>query len=527
MGKNMITSARQTVKKFKNGLCYRAIINNEPINMGIAVFTSRNGTDLSGNMLRLILELKKADKSMEIYVPAVSSKKDYIRNLLDRYGLNDVTVLKYDSIGYFKYLETAGYIFCDSSLPLRYVKRNGQIYINTWHGTPYKMMGNDSRSDRAAIANVQRNLAASDCLVFSSDYSRDRILGPYSMVQLYGGSVLMTGAPCNDIFFDAAIRDTVKERYHLSDKRVYVYMPTFRESESKDRQRENSDQTLSFLKQIDMLLNENEVMYVRLHPFEEKGINYSGFTSLRPFPDDMDPYEFITSAECLVSDYSSVIYDFANSRRKIVRFAYDEDDYKTARGVYDQPVPMPFPVVRTAEELIAELRTEKKYDDTEFVNCFCRYESGHSSEDIISAILERKLSGKEVRKDLTLYYNESITPLPDMESIIPAGAENDSAYLAFARQALEKDGRGFDNIPDGIGGVIGISLLKFDTAAEALAMLIKRKTGTDSAVINDLITRFRKREAARLFTGYPFRKYVYCNGKDPFFAEITENMMDR
>ena len=526
MGNNMITSARQTVKKFKNGQCYRAIINNEPINMGIAVFTSRNGSDLSGNMLRLICELKKADKSMEIFVPAVSSKREYIRNLLDRYGLNDVRVLKYDSIRYFKYLETAGYIFCDSSLPLRYVKRNGQIYINTWHGTPYKMMGNDSRSDRTAIANVQRNLAASDCLVFSSDYSRDRILGPYSMEQLYGGSLLMTGMPCNDIFFDDTVRDTVRERYQLSGKRVYIYMPTFREAENKEQRQKNLDQTLLFLEQTDRLLDENEVMYVRLHPFEEKRISYSAFASLKPFPEDIEPYEFISSADCLVSDYSSVIYDFANSRNKIIRFAYDEDEYKAARGVYDQPVPMPFPVVRTPEELISELRTEKQYDDTEFVNCFCRYESGHSSEDIITAVLERKLSGKDVRKDLTLYYNESITPLSGMESVVPAGAENESSYLAFARQALEKDGRGFDNIPDGLGGVIGISLLKFDTAAEALAMLIKRKTGTDSGVIDNLITRFRKREAERLFTGYPFRKYVYCNGKDPFFAEITGNKKD-
>jgi CDP-glycerol glycerophosphotransferase len=72
-------------------------------------------------------------------------------------------------------LETAAYLINDTTFPFRYVKRDGQIYLNTWHGTPYKKMGNDKHEGRHLIDNIQRNLMQADYLLFPSRYCEERM----------------------------------------------------------------------------------------------------------------------------------------------------------------------------------------------------------------------------------------------------------------------------------------------------------------------------------------------------------------
>ena len=78
--------------------------------------------------------------------------------MLKNYNVNGVKIVYQGSFKYWKILATAKYIFTDTSLPRAYIKKDGQIYTNTWHGTPLKKMGKYNISERHSMGNIQRNL---------------------------------------------------------------------------------------------------------------------------------------------------------------------------------------------------------------------------------------------------------------------------------------------------------------------------------------------------------------------------------
>lgn len=78
------------------------------------------------------------------------------------------------SVAYYHALSRAGYLVNDTSFPGRFIKKEGQIYLNTWHGTPLKKMGRDNRPEMVTMGNVQRNLLDSDYLVFPNQFMEEK-----------------------------------------------------------------------------------------------------------------------------------------------------------------------------------------------------------------------------------------------------------------------------------------------------------------------------------------------------------------
>jgi CDP-glycerol glycerophosphotransferase len=100
----------------------------------------------------------------------------------------------------------------------------------------------------------------------------------------------------------------------------------------------------------------------------------SEYKNIHPFPKKYDSYEFLYASDVLITDYSSVFFDYAVSRQKIILFTYDKEDYLQDRGFYFPLEELPFPQVNTVEELIEEIRKPIGYDDTEFLKKFCAYD---------------------------------------------------------------------------------------------------------------------------------------------------------
>ncbi|MFR4022006.1 MAG: CDP-glycerol glycerophosphotransferase family protein [[Eubacterium] siraeum] len=77
----------------------------------------------------------------------------------------------------------------------------------------------------------------------------------------------------------------------------------------------------------------------------------------------------------LVTDYSSVFFDYACTRKKVVLFPYDKDEYLCDRGMYMDMDDLPFPQVFDLDALVDELRSEKNYDAEEFVKTYCTWDT--------------------------------------------------------------------------------------------------------------------------------------------------------
>jgi CDP-glycerol glycerophosphotransferase len=109
---------------------------------------------------------------------------------------------------------------------------------------------------------------------------------------------------------------------------------------------------------------------------------------VRVFPQGYETYDVLNTADILITDYSSVFFDFANSKRKIILFNYDEDEYISYRGTYFSLEELPFPKVQTIDDLVSELNSPKDYDDDKFLDMFCTYDRPDAVEYICRHIFK-------------------------------------------------------------------------------------------------------------------------------------------
>lgn len=359
-----------------NSMIYRQYYNDD-LDDKLVYLESRDGLDFTGNIFRIVEELSKGKYGdFKIHVHAKPQVVDKIKALMKNYDLKIDKIITKEALA-TKTLEKAKYIFTDSGIRPKYVKREGQIFVNTWHGTPLKVMGKDNVAEEHRLGNVQHPLLSSDYLLYPNYYMKEKMLNAYMIERIYPGKILMEGYPRNSVFFNES---WLKEKLGLDDKEIFVYMPTFR-GIFMDRDDEGQKNDVEdILSQLDLRLHDNQILYAKLHALNESQIDFEKFTHIRPFPQGYEIYDVLNMADVLVTDYSSVFYDFANTKRKIILFNYDEEDYASYRGFYIPLNQLPFPKVRTIDELVEELNSPIGYDADGFYKKFCQFDNENATE---------------------------------------------------------------------------------------------------------------------------------------------------
>ena len=371
--------------------CYESskiydVYYNQDIDDRTIYLESRNGNDFAGNIFRIAEELSKEQfNGFDIYVFANDEAKAKINELKENYDLNIHKIVT-DEDDACKIMEKAKYIFTDSGLRSKFIKKEGQVIVNTWHGTPLKRMGFENPSEQPYIGIIQKSLLNSDYLIYPNDYVKDIMLNAFMIEKIYPGEILLEGYPRNSVFLDSNRKEDFKKRLSLTDKEIFVYMPTFKGIVSDRKDEEQKDEVTAFLEEIDKNLKDNQILFVKFHPYNQSKIDFSRFEHVDEFPKGYETYDILNMADVLITDYSSVFFDFANTGRKIIIFNYDEEDYMSYRGTYIPLEELPFPKVQTVEDLIHHLNSPKDYTDDEFREKFCRYDRLDAAENIVRKI---------------------------------------------------------------------------------------------------------------------------------------------
>ena len=126
-------------------------------------------------------------------------------------------------------MEKAKYIFTDSGIRPKYVKREGQIFVDTWHGTPLKVIKVTIFPKSIGVWEMCsiRFWRLITCFILMISCMKD-VINAYMIEKMYPGKILLEGYPRNSVFFDETRRLEVKGQLGLSDMEVFIYMPTFR-----------------------------------------------------------------------------------------------------------------------------------------------------------------------------------------------------------------------------------------------------------------------------------------------------------
>lgn len=389
--KNPFAYANRVRKKFKDPYWvakskYITYYEELPIDEKVILLESQSATKISGNLFYILRYLLTDSKYSEykIYISSWGRYFKTIRNILNNYGIINYNFVLYASDDYMRLLASAKYLINDATFPNYWIKKEGQVYINTWHGTPLKAMGRKVHND-VFFGNVQKNLVNADYLLYPNIFTKDVMIRDYMLENISSGSYILGGYPRNTAFFDPESESRIREEMGLTDKKIYAYMPTWRGTVDKVGVSKNDIYLMYYLYEIDRLLNDDEIFYMNIHPMAMHANNKAEVKKLkhiRNFPQKYETYDFLNMADALVTDYSSVFFDYACTRKKIVLFPYDKDEYLCDRGMYMDMDDLPFPQVFNAEDLINELRAPKNYDDTKFVNEFCTWDNGNATQQL-------------------------------------------------------------------------------------------------------------------------------------------------
>ena len=379
---------------------YIEYVDSLSIDEHLILIESQHGQEMNGNVFYMLNYLSKSEKYKDysIYLSARMGKMNAFQMVLDAYGIENVKLTALSSDEYFRILASAKYLVNDNTFLPFYMKKKGQIYLNTWHGTPLKSLGKGIKNDAHAISNAQRNFVSADYILFPNEHTRDAILKDYMVENISVGSYIMGGYPRNEAFFDTARRAQIREEQELDGKRIYAYMPTFRGTAKSGGTPKNTHYLNYYLYELDKQLTDDEILFVNLHPVAKKDVNFGEFTHIRNFPADFETYDFLNTADVLITDYSSVFFDYACSGRKIVLFTYDKEEYLNDRGMYMSMDDLPFPQASDLEQLLHHLRSGKEYDDREFLERFCKYENAQASQVLCDHVILGENTGMEVHK---------------------------------------------------------------------------------------------------------------------------------
>ena len=378
---------------------YIKLYEDTPIDDHTILVEASHGAVAMGNMFYQLRYMSQSEKyrDYKIYLSAQGRKAKSFGELLEGYGIHNVNITIQASEEYFRLLNGAKYLMNDTTFSPYFMKKEGQVYLNTWHGTPLKALGKGVKSEPHVLANVQKNMVSADYMLFPNGHTRDALIQDYMLENISRGSYVMSGYPRNEAFFDTNRRAAIRKELELDGLKVYAYMPTYRGAASKGFTPKNTHYLNYYLYELDKQLGDDEVMYVNLHPLAKKDVAFQQFNHIRNFPAGYETYDFLNASDVLVTDYSSVFFDYACSGKKIVLFTYDEEEYLNDRGMYMSMDELPFPRVAGVDDLLAQLRSEKNYDDAAFMERFCKYECGNAAQKLCDYVVLGEDTGIDVQ----------------------------------------------------------------------------------------------------------------------------------
>lgn len=346
------------------------------------------GKNVRGSMQYILNELNHNDafKDFHIYVKTAKDTEEIVKTYIRQNGWNRTEAVTPDSV-YMELIETAQFLLTEVYLTAAWVKKEGQMYINIWHGTPLKKLGLAKNAKGKHKNGIQQsNFIDADYLLYPNDYTKKHMLESYKVAELMPGKVLKLGYPRTGGMLEAAQSDQTELRKMLAPngEHIYAYMPTWKDYLKVDQVVAESKELLDYL---DANLREDQILYVNLHHRVSDSLDYSQFKRIRQFPPTVDSYKLLALTDALITDYSSVFYDYLALRRQIVLYCADYELYRKKRGTYMDLMELPFDKAVTPEEVLAAINRGKTYDDEAAYQEFCAYDSVENAHKLCSLFL--------------------------------------------------------------------------------------------------------------------------------------------
>lgn len=286
----------------------------------------------------------------------------------------NLIIVKSGSDDYYKYCSIAKYWIVNSIMPENIKKKDNQVYVQCWHGTPLKRLRYDIKVNGSSLNSVEEiryrndiDAKRFDYFISPSKFCTEKFTSAFNLVNLGKENIIIEkGYPRNDRLFSFTNDDVENIKNKLGipkDKKIILYAPTFRDNQHTSGVGYTYNLGIDFDTLMDKI-NDEYVILFRTHYFVANSIDlskYEGFIYDVSRYDDINDLYIIS--DLLITDYSSVFFDYANLKRPMLFYMYDLDDYKNnLRDFYISLEELPGPIVEKEEDLLNEINNIDNYD---------------------------------------------------------------------------------------------------------------------------------------------------------------------
>ncbi len=340
--------------------------------------------------------------------------------------LDNVIIIKKDSLEYYKYLATCKYLISNSTFGYFFMKRSKQVYINTWHGVPTKYMGYEHTVERVENARgPARNFLQADYLISANRFMTEAMYGrSYKMNGICEAKVLELGYPRSDAIINVDNSSSEKKSLHYdseyvykklndigikTDKKIILYAPTWKGNLYNQLEYNVSEFKNIVEKLSESIDKENYCIYLRVHYFLYKILATDPDLEKILVPFTIDTNELLSVVDVLISDYSSIFFDYLPTENPMIFYVPDLDEYISGRGLYVPVEKLPGLVSSDIND-ISNALTHICADATEYLDYYypllhemkewCSYnDDGNACQRIVDIIFRNKdyLSSESLR----------------------------------------------------------------------------------------------------------------------------------
>lgn len=364
---------------------YREFFDVLPILEDTILYEVHNGSAMACNPLAIFEHL--------LQNPEFTNFKHFwivndLENVPEKYrALNNVFFAKRGSTLYLRLLATCKYLICNGTFAEYFVRKDGQRYLNTWHGTPLKTLGKDMLTPPFARTNTARNFLHATHLIFPNEHTRYTQIEGHSIDKIVTANCLISGYPRNDqlINIDHSKNANIRQGLGIPDtKPVVLFAPTYRGSWNSP-----ALEAEYLIEQLKKMIDPSYVLLFRGHHLVEKQLLALDLP-VKVAPQAIDTNSLLPIVDILISDYSSIIMDYLVLERPIVHYIPDWDDYKTTRGLYFERKDLPWHQCDTAEAVkvavINAIENPHSFineKQSEFAEQYCKAEDGNATRRVI------------------------------------------------------------------------------------------------------------------------------------------------
>ena len=396
--RKMIRFFRLFFKKL-NYLKYKLKYKVDDKTIFFEVYDGRNYTCSPKAIYEKMLTMKEFKDFKFVWAFNDPSKHDVMKD-------KRLVIVKTNTKDYYKYISSSKYWIVNSIMDECITKKKGQVYVQCWHGTPLKRLRYDIEVNGAVLNTIEeirkrndRDAVKFDYFISPSKYCTEKFTSAFNLVALGKKDIIIEeGYPRNDSLFNRNKKevDKIKDKLGIpKDKKVICYLPTFRDNQHTS----GVGYTYNLVIDFDSLkkrFGKDYVILFKPHYFIANKIDLSKYKN---FVYNVANYDEINdiylASDLLITDYSSVFFDYANLNRPVMFYMYDFDDYKNnLRDFYISLDELPGPIAKTQKELedyIVNIdKSISKYKKTydKFNDKYNYLDDGNASERVIRVIFK-------------------------------------------------------------------------------------------------------------------------------------------